>query len=225
VVQHNREAPLESDVHRGVATPGASAQKGTLLRLLTDWSFAKRAVRYALRLPTPMETEDRRVLEQVIFRYYAAQPEFQKILFVGCQWYTRHYQRSFFPGREWWTIEPDESARKFGGAHHIVAPLQELEQHTAAGYFDLIFCNGVFGFGLDARDDCERAFAACHSRLRPGGHFLLGWNDVPARTPIPLDGIVSLRAFERWTFPPLSTWRYTTNTTFRHTYDFYRKPA
>jgi hypothetical protein len=219
----NRPSSLESNVHRGVAAPEAGAQKSTVVRLLTDWSFAKRAVRYALHLPTPMETEDRRVLEQVIFRYYATQPEFRRILFVGCQWYTRHYGASFFPGREWWTIEPDEQARKFGGERHIVAPLQDLESHTAADYFDLIFCNGVFGFGLDAPQDCERAFAACYSRLRAGGQMLLGWNDVPARTPISLDSIASLRQFERWTFPPLGTWRYTTDTTFRHTYDFYRK--
>ena len=223
MVRSNREAPIESDVHRGVALTGASTEKSTLVRLLTDWNFTKRAVRYALRLPTPMETEDRRVLEQIIFGYYGAQTEFQKILFVGCQWYTRHYGRSYFPGREWWTIEPDEEARKYGGAHHIVAPLQELERHSAAGYFDLIFCNGVFGFGLDARTDCERAFAACYSRLRPGGHFMLGWNDLPARVPIPLESIDSLKLFEPWVFPPLGTWRYCTDTSFRHTYDFYRK--
>ena len=80
MARSKREAPIESEVHRGVALTGTVNQQGSLVRLLTDWNFAKRAMRYALHLPTPMETEDRRVLEQIIFKYYAAQTEFQKIL-------------------------------------------------------------------------------------------------------------------------------------------------
>jgi len=35
---------------------------------------------------------------------------------------------------------------------------------------------------------------------------------------------VSSRAlFRKYTFPPLGTWRYLTDTPYRHTFDFYRK--
>ena len=38
-----------------------------LTRLLTDWHFASRVLRKRLGLPVSLETEDRRVLEKVIF--------------------------------------------------------------------------------------------------------------------------------------------------------------
>jgi hypothetical protein len=81
----------------------------------------------------------------------------------------------------------------------------------------------VFGFGLDTLEQCERAFAHCHSRLLPNGHLLLGWTDVPARVPIPLESIQSLSLFDPFAFPAFGTWRYVTRTPYRHTYDFYRK--
>jgi hypothetical protein len=53
---------------------------------------------------------------------------------------------------------------------------------------------------------------------------MLGWNDLPERTPVPLDEIASLRRFKPATFVPLGTWRYLTSTPYRHTFDFYRRP-
>ena len=64
---------------------------------------------------------------------------------------------------------------------------------------------------------------SCYSRLRRNGHFLFGWTDVPARVPIPLESIHGLERFERFTFPAFGSWRYVTQTPYRHTYDFYRK--
>ena len=215
---------LGGDVHRSVARlPEERAQRSTAVRLLTDWTFTLRAVRYALGLPTPMRTEDRRVLEQVIFPYYASRADIRSVLFVGCQWYTRHYGRTFFPTHDYWTIEPDEKARKYGGRRHVVAPLERLDAFFPEGRFDLIVCNGVYGFGLDAPEQCEIALGHCHSRLRQDGHMVFGWNDVPACGPVPLASIQSLARFRRYTFPAFGSWRYATATPYRHIYDFYRK--
>jgi len=87
----------------------------------------------------------------------------------------------------------------------------------------LIICNGVFGWGLDRREQCEAAFSQCYSRLRNDGHFLFGWDDVPRRTPVPLATLSSLTRFRPYDFPPLGTSRYVTDTQYRHTYAFYRK--
>jgi SAM-dependent methyltransferase len=182
-----------------------------------------RTVGSVLRRPTPLANEDRRVLEQIVFRYYAAQPDINRILFVGCQPYTRHYERAYFPRREFWTIDPDEKLRKFGSSRHVVAPLENLDDFFAEDYFDLILCNGVFGWGLDAPENCERAFLNCHSRLRNDGHLLVGWNDVPSRTPFPIESIESLHRFRSFTFPAFGSFRYLTQTAYRHTYNFYLK--
>jgi len=219
--QSNVRGRLERQVLRSVAVAQPEPERSRWLRLFTDWDFAVRALRYLLRLPTPMTTEDRRVLEQVVFPHYRARTEFHSVLFVGCQWYTRHYQTAFFPQHDYWTLEPSERARKYGSRQHVVAPLERLDQFFPEGYFDLIVCNGVYGFGLDSLEQCESAFGACHSRLRAGGHFVFGWTDVPARTPVPLEQIASLTRFQRYEFPALGTWRYVTQTPYRHIYDFY----
>ena len=42
-----------------------------------------------------LTTEDRWVLEQVIFPYFIQQDEYKNILFVVCHWYTKGYDISF----------------------------------------------------------------------------------------------------------------------------------
>jgi hypothetical protein len=53
---------------------------------------------------------------------------------------------------------------------------------------------------------------------------VFGWDDLPERTPVPLEQIASLRLFAKHTFLPLATWRYVTQTPYKHTYDFYHRP-
>jgi len=191
-------------------------------RLFTDWHFASRVIRKRFGLPVPMDTEDRRVLEQVIFPFYRSDASIKTVLFVGCDWYTRHYGKYFFADVDYWTIEYAPEKRKFGAPQHVVGPLESLATHFPAGKFDLILCNGVYGWGLDGREQIDSAFEQCRSRLRPGGHLLVGWDDIPERAPVPLSEIPSLQQFEKFIFPPLGTWRFVTDTPYRHTYDFYR---
>lgn len=214
----------EAEILRGNARlPTDASTKSPLQRLFTDPDFTARVVRHLLHLPVRMETEDRRVLENLIFPYYRALPGLRSILFVGCDWYTRHYERAFFRNTDYWTIDLSPRARRFAGRRHVVGPLERLDEFFPEQRFDLILCNGVYGFGLDGHQQCERAFELCRSRLVDGGHFLLGWDDIPARTPVPLGEIASLKRFRTFLFPPLGVCRYVTDTPYRHTYDFYCK--
>jgi len=214
---------IEARVYRDAIGERPESKWKIIVPLLTEYGYASRVVRKRLGLPTPLNTEDRRVLEQSIFPYYQADMNFKTVLFVGCNTYTSHYQRRYFETNNFWTIEPDETLRKFGAIQHVVAPLEAVGRHFTGDFFDLIICNGVFGWGLDGASQCEAAFAQCHLCLREGGHLVFGWDDVPRRTPVPLDEIPTLARFQRFTFPPLGTWRYLTETPYRHTFDFYRK--
>ncbi|HTT02277.1 MAG TPA: class I SAM-dependent methyltransferase [Steroidobacteraceae bacterium] len=196
-----------------------------LVRCVTEWGFAYHLVRKWMGFSDPLPTEDRRVLEQVIFPHYRKNSAIRRVLFVGCGLYTAHYERQHFAQHDFWTLDADATRREFGAQQHIVAPLEELQSHVPEGFFDLLVCNGVFGWGLDSAAQCEAAFAQCHSCLAPTGQLLLGWDDIPQRTPVSLAAIPSLRRFKRVRFAPFGTWRYLTATPYRHTYDFYQRAA
>lgn len=197
----------------------------TAIRFLRDPGFRVRVLGFLLGRPTPLVSPDRTVLETIIFPYFQCLAEIHSVLFVGCDWYTRHYERAFFTGKDYWTIDPAPAARKFAGRQHVLAPLEELGRHFPPERFDLIVCNGVFGYGLNEPDQCEQALRECYSRLRANGYFVMGWDDTFERTSVPMSAIRSLALFERFEFPPLGSWRHTTDTAYRHTYDFYRRTA
>ncbi|HEU4617839.1 MAG TPA: class I SAM-dependent methyltransferase [Gammaproteobacteria bacterium] len=203
---------------------GRPSTQPALLRLFTDSDFRRRAVRYLLRRPAPLPSEDRRVLEQVIFKFYESLPDITNVLFVGVSWYTRHYERCFFPGRTFWTVDISPSARKHGARRHVTAPVQDLAAHFSPGQFDLVLLNGVYGHGLNEKEDCERGFGACYDVLREGGHFLLGWNDVAAHRGAPLGALASLARFKPFVCPVLGVEAYLTDTPSRHIFQFYTKP-
>jgi hypothetical protein len=179
--------------------------------------------RNALGLPNRMRTPDRDALEQVILPAYAARPDIKAVLFVGCAWYTHHY-KSMLPGREYWTIDPDPWKKRFGARRHIVAGLESVDAHIAASRLDLIICNGVFGWGLDDRAACERAFEGCFNTLRPAGELIIGWNDVPEHRPLDLASLQSLARFRPLTFEPLGSSQHLANPENHHIYNFYAKP-
>jgi Methyltransferase domain len=201
------------------------------LRLFTEPGRARRLVlahcygfmRNRLGMAAPMLSEDRRVLEEVIFGHYCKSPALKTVLFVGCDSYTAHYQRRYFASHDYWTMDPNAACRRFGASRHVIARLEELGRIFPAEFFDLIVCNGVYGWGLNHAQDCDTALSQCHSCLTPGGHFMLGWNDVPGRDPAPLTEVPSLTRFSEYEFPGLGGARYLTATPYRHTYWFFRR--
>src|SRR5262245_2725665 len=81
-----------------------------------------------LRLHTP----DRDFLENTILPYFAQDPQFQRLLFIGCDWYTKAYSR-LFADKEYWTLEVKPSRRKFGAHLHITDTCQQVARYFAPG--------------------------------------------------------------------------------------------
>lgn len=194
---------------------------------------AKRRIQHLIRTRTPglarhldgfHRIEDRRILEEVIFPYLAGDRRMRKLLFIGCDWYTKSYE-DYFKRCEYWTIEIDPKKRKYGSKRHIIDALWNLPEHFDCGYFDAIICNGVFMItAIEKRDEAERAFGACYTCMRRRGLFILGWNDTSELRPYPPEESEVLTKFDKFTFPPLETNRYLTNTDYRHVYSFFTKP-
>ncbi len=171
---------------------------------------------------------DRRILEKTIFSYLLEDKERHKILFVGCKWYTRRYNR-IFAEKDYCTIDKDPKQKRYGTRHHIVDSLENLAVHFGPRELDVIICNGVVGWGLNQKHAVETAFAASFDCLRIGGMLIIGWNNTAKRsgrssgghgTTI-LDACDALKRFERFSFPGLGSWRHETGSLNRHVFDFY----
>ncbi|MBW4634494.1 MAG: class I SAM-dependent methyltransferase [Iphinoe sp. HA4291-MV1] len=173
-----------------------------------------------------LDSPDRLVLEDVIIPYFISRSEYHKILFVGCEWYNKPY-RQLFRNQEYWTIEIEEWKKRYASKRHIIDSLLNLDLHIENNYFDIIIYNGVFGHGINSREDVEESFNQCYKALREGGILVFGWNNVPQYTPIPVTTeCENLKKFDDYFFEPLSTSEYLVpNTEFKHTYHFYKKPV
>lgn len=168
-------------------------------------------------------SEDRRILEQVVFPYLMSMKDCSRILFVGCDWYTRGYNKIFRDDKKLWTMDVDCEKRIYGAKRHIIDSFANIQRHFPPASLDLILCNGVFGWGLNDKPETEQAVHGSHICLREGGVFLLGWNDVPENRPFLLSEIESLQLFNPYVFPPLNTACFLTETENRHTFNFYEK--
>lgn len=188
-----------------------------MLRKIVKWFID------TFRLEIFLGTRDRTVLEREILPWLSAQPSLRRVLFVGCEWYTYGY-RKWFSTDTYWTLDYAPEKRVFGSDRlHITDSMTRLAAHFEPASLDLIICNGVFGWGLNAPIDIEAAFSAAHRALRPGGFFLLGWNDVPKRRPVPIESIAALRAFMPAPLGPLGVTQFLTKGPNRHTYTLFRK--
>jgi len=186
---------------------------------------AVREVKIACGVDLRKRVADRTVLEETIFPFFIADVECVRILFVGCAWYTLVYNKMFCD-KEWWTIESDEKESRFGSpGRHVVDSVQNVERHFAPNYFDVIICNGVFGWGLNSRDDVEQAAVGMSACTRAGGVLLIGYNDIPSRCPFPIASeSPALSRLTPFLFPPVDASTYAVpNSHNNHTYLFYKK--
>jgi SAM-dependent methyltransferase len=170
------------------------------------------------------ETPDRDVLEQVIFPALRERADMRRILFVGCDWYTRNYPRAF-ADRELWTIDVDPAKARYGAHRHVVDTVAKLDAHFLPASFDAVIFNGIFGYGVDDPGEAEAIVGQCFECLRPRGLFILGWDDEEGIRPVPPDTIAALRRFEPMTLPPFTGPSYATFGPVRHVFEFYARPA
>lgn len=171
-----------------------------------------------LRYPYP----DRRMLEDTVLPSLAREPGCERVLLVGCAWYTRHYP-GLLGKAEVLTMEIDPAKAAFGGPQHIIGNMVDIASHVPAGSLDAIVCNGVLGWGLNDPVEVNAAFAGALVCLRPGGLILLGWNDVPPRNACPPARIAALASMEAVVVPGLADHNVVASARNRHCYQAFRK--
>lgn len=106
------------------------------------------------------------------------------VLFVGAGRYTRFYPR-LFPRARFATIDADPACAAWGSpAEHVVGDATRLPEFWPDASFDAVLCNGVYGWGIDSREQLAALLAGVRRVLVPGGFLLLGWNAGPERDPL-----------------------------------------
>ena len=110
--------------------------------------WLRRKIFFRLGMNFYLATEDRRVLEQVIFPYIVARSDLNRILFVGCEIYTRGYA-GIFRHKDYQTLDVNAQHRIYGARKHIVDSFERISEYYTEGALDVVICNGVFGWGLD----------------------------------------------------------------------------
>ncbi len=165
--------------------------------------------------------EDRSVLEQIIIPFILSRFEPHTVLDIGREPYEAFYNE-FYVGRELWTIDWNAARTPFGSPNHVVDDVANLRNHFPECHFDFVLMNGVFGWGLNQKESIEKAIAAVHAILRPGGIFVLGWNDTPDLVPVPLTQVQALEEFTPYHFEPLKGTSFKCSTC-KHIYSFYTR--
>jgi SAM-dependent methyltransferase len=142
------------------------------------------------------------------------------ILWIGCAPYTAGYYKLLEKeGAKCSTIDIDPGQEYWGRrGRHIVGSLLNLDRHYPLRAFDLILCNGVLGWGVDAIEDQRRAFSVMAQTLKPGGVLVVGWNTDTMADPVASN--LHMPHFEHADIAGFPRRRAVPNTT--HVYDCFR---
>jgi SAM-dependent methyltransferase len=126
---------------------------------------------------------DRLYLEEEIFSAISSLRP-RRMLDVGVRDYTRHLG-SLLPSEcERWTIDLDPVVAPFGSPEkHIVGSVLHIGKYFDPGSFDVILLNGLFGFGVDRRDEQETVLRHVRALLREEGRLIIGWDRWPDGRP------------------------------------------
>ena len=165
---------------------------------------------------------DRKLLEQVVFPEILRTPNYQRILFVGCAWYTLHYPK-IFHGRDFMTMEISPEEAEYGASNHVIDSCENIADHYQPNSLDVVVFNGVYGCGLNELGAINKTLDAIHHALRVHGLFVFGWNDLPEMAPYRIEELTGLDAFVPYVFPLLNKSIYESDIKNRHRFHFYRK--
>jgi hypothetical protein len=196
-----------------------------MLKIFKYWQERRRARRIVSENVDEkrIKRDDRNILETVIIPYVLAERDPGRVLDIGREEY-EHFYNQFFAGRELWTMDIDPERTDFGSkGRHITDSVANVREHFNPDYFGFVLMNGVFGWGLNQKDEIEKALSGIYECLVPDGLLVFGYNKTRELTPVALEDLKALKRFEQVKLPVLRSRSYTC-ATGEHTYNFYQKP-
>jgi SAM-dependent methyltransferase len=168
-------------------------------------------------------------MEQEVFKYVnqqfrrAATAPAARCLFIGLDKHNWHYDRLL--DLDFYSIDLNPRNAAYGPpGRHVVGSATELSSYYPPNSFDVIFANGLIGFGLDTEEAFNQLMFECHRVLASDGMLVLGYNDKPDRLSFKVEQAAGFEAFK--TFEPgitgMTGARHIVADGFRHCYVFLR---
>ena len=172
---------------------------------------------------------DRRFLVSEIFRHFSKSHDIHRILSVGVRRYTRKYEHEFSRDQTFVTVDYDIGVRGFGARHHFIADVRKCDRLFSKKdeKFDLIFLNGIIGYGLNDSESVNDGLTALAAIAHPEAWLVIG--NHPAQTKlVNLDQLPAMNSFFTPTaFPPTGlqahSFKLPTYSGVHHEYRFYRQ--
>jgi len=104
-------------------------------------------------------------------------------LFIGVDWYNQYIWKKY-DEVDWITLDANEDNSKYGSFNHKTVELPLYSSTFFEGKkFDVIYFNGVYGWGLNNCKDLNSTFYQLQSLLNDKGRIIFGYNDTPERNP------------------------------------------
>ena len=174
-----------------------------------------------------LRAPNRDFLEESVFGYLnelAAESDHDiKTLFVGLDKHNWHYPRLL--RCQFHSLDIEARKAVYGQPdRHWTGCATRMAEHYGPNAFDVVVANGLVGYGINSASDFRRLMTQCEQVLKPGGLFVLGYNDRPDRAPF-LVLPVAREFFESFV-PPIAGVEHhvhPVDDAFRHVYVFLRK--
>ncbi|MBO1015683.1 methyltransferase domain-containing protein [Achromobacter sp. SD115] len=178
---------------------------------------------FQLRVPSRM------FMEQEVFDYVnehfrrgAAAPV-ARCLFIGLDKHNWHYDQLL--SLDFYSIDLNPRNAAYGQPNrHVVGSATELSSHYPPHSFDVVFANGLIGFGLDTEEAFNQLMFECHRVLTGDGMLVLGYNDKPDRLSFKVEQAKGFQVYK--TFEPgiagMMGARHIVADGFQHCYVFLR---
>ena len=154
----------------------------------------------SLRVEYPHKSDNRRFLENDIFRYLDSKwlaNESTQCLFIGTDKRSWHYRSRF--RAKFFTIDNDPRKARYGARHHhTVGSAVELKSYYAPDQFNVIIANGLIGFGVNEINQCEDLFAGLAAVIKRTGLLVLSYDNRPSRINFRLEDVKNYQLFEKF---------------------------
>lgn len=136
-------------------------------------------LKYVLRRLT---SKQRKFFDRELIPKYAGKRK--KILFIGVEWYNAWIFKKY-KSSEWVSIDPESANIPYGAKNHVHGKFpRDFNISIHENSFDVIFCNGVYGWGVNSKKDLELLMRGIHSLINPNGTCIFGYNTSKKNNPL-----------------------------------------